>query len=162
MEKITYGEKTSLITSPVPRENKVTDEDMNEIKSVVNNNAGVEVYKNASNTGDNITFTEDITDYSMIEVFYEASREVGDSGTLETICGSQRLFNPISKSFNINVLNQATDNQHTKGYTATFKVSSTGINKIASSLYELNQSETPQYIMNSNNAVHIKYVLAYL
>lgn len=157
---ITYEDKINTKTSALPRRNKATADDFNEIKNVVNNNAGVEVYKNISNTGDNITFTNDITDYSMIEVFYEASREVGDSGTLETICGSQRLFDPIGKCFNINALNQVDDNAHTKGYTSTFKVSSTGITKVASSLYELAQAETP-YIMNSNNTVHIKYVLAY-
>lgn len=158
--KITYDDKISLITSPVPRENKVTDSDMNEIKEVVNTNSGIVVYNNSDNTDNDITFDEDITQYTMIEVFYEGSREAGEL-TAQTIGGSQRIFNPIGKSFNVNVLNQVTDNLHSKGYTATFKVSSTGINKIASSLYELNQTETPQYIMNSNNAVHIKYVLAY-
>lgn len=36
--KITYNDKTSLIDSPLPDENKVTDDDMNEIKVVVNVN----------------------------------------------------------------------------------------------------------------------------
>lgn len=36
--KITYTDKESLVTSPLPEENKVTDDDMNEIKSVVNSN----------------------------------------------------------------------------------------------------------------------------
>ena len=36
--KITYTDKESLITSPLPEENKVTDTDMNEIKNVVNSN----------------------------------------------------------------------------------------------------------------------------
>lgn len=39
MSKITYADKISLVTSPLPDENKVTDSDMNEIKSVVNTNA---------------------------------------------------------------------------------------------------------------------------
>ena len=39
MNKITYTNKISLVTSPLPNENKVTDTDMNEIKSVVNANA---------------------------------------------------------------------------------------------------------------------------
>ena len=39
MSKITYADKISLVTSPLPDENKVTDNDMNEIKSVVNTNA---------------------------------------------------------------------------------------------------------------------------
>ena len=36
--KITYTDKESLVTSPLPSENKVTDSDMNEIKNVVNSN----------------------------------------------------------------------------------------------------------------------------
>lgn len=36
--KITYTDKESLVTSPLPEENKVTDTDMNEIKNVVNSN----------------------------------------------------------------------------------------------------------------------------
>lgn len=37
--KITYADKESLVTSSLPNENKVTDDDMNEIKNVVNSNA---------------------------------------------------------------------------------------------------------------------------
>jgi hypothetical protein len=156
--KLEYENKVNLITSPLPRRNKATAEDFNEIKEVVNTNDGIVVYNNSSNTNNDITFDEDITQYTIIEVFYEGSRDAGTL-TAQTIGGSQRIFNPIGKSFNVNVLNQATDNQHSKGYTATFKVSSTGITKIASSLYELNQGEA--YVMNSYNAVRIKYVLAY-
>lgn len=38
-EKITYDDKVSLTTSPLPRANKCTAEDLNEIKTVVNANA---------------------------------------------------------------------------------------------------------------------------
>ena len=38
MAKITYNNKTDLITQPVPNENKVTASDMNEIKASVNQN----------------------------------------------------------------------------------------------------------------------------
>lgn len=37
--KIEYDDKTSLTTSPLPRANKCTAEDLNEIKEVVNTNA---------------------------------------------------------------------------------------------------------------------------
>lgn len=36
--KITYDDKVSLTTSALPRANKCTDDDLNEIKEVVNNN----------------------------------------------------------------------------------------------------------------------------
>lgn len=38
-DKITFDDKVSLTTSPLPRANKCTAEDLNEIKSVVNDNA---------------------------------------------------------------------------------------------------------------------------
>ena len=38
MVKITYNDKTDIITQPVPNENKVTASDMNEIKASVNQN----------------------------------------------------------------------------------------------------------------------------
>lgn len=38
IQEITYTDKISLVTSPLPDENKVTDTDMNMIKNVVNNN----------------------------------------------------------------------------------------------------------------------------
>lgn len=159
--KITYEDKVNINISALPRINKATAEDFNEIKEVINMNAGVVVYNNSSNDSANITFTEDITQYTMIEVFYTAQREVGNSETTQTILGSQRLPNPIGKCLNVNFMTQARDDKHTKGYTATFQVSSTGITEIASSLFELNQSESPQFIMNSNNVVFITYVLAY-
>ena len=39
MALITYTDKVSVVTNPLPDINKVTDNDMNEIKDVVNENA---------------------------------------------------------------------------------------------------------------------------
>lgn len=42
IQTITYSDKQAMGTQPsIPDENKVTDSDMNEIKSVVNNNASI-------------------------------------------------------------------------------------------------------------------------
>lgn len=38
-DKITFDDKVSLTTNSLPRANKCTDDDLNEIKEVVNNNA---------------------------------------------------------------------------------------------------------------------------
>lgn len=46
--KITYDDKTSLTISALPRANKCTDTDLNEIKQVVNSNAD-ELDENTSN-----------------------------------------------------------------------------------------------------------------
>lgn len=41
VQEISYADKISLVTSALPNENKVRDADMNEIKSVTNNNAAI-------------------------------------------------------------------------------------------------------------------------
>lgn len=41
VSKINYTNKVSIVTTSVPEINKVTDSNMNEIKSVVNNNADI-------------------------------------------------------------------------------------------------------------------------
>ena len=38
MAKITYTDKVNLVSQPVPNENKVTAENLNEIKTSVNQN----------------------------------------------------------------------------------------------------------------------------
>lgn len=50
--KIEYENKVNLNTSPLPRRNKVIDADMNEIKNVVNANAGELLWENSSPTSD--------------------------------------------------------------------------------------------------------------
>lgn len=40
--KINYSDKVSLTTSPLPRANKCTAEDLNEIKQVINDNADIQ------------------------------------------------------------------------------------------------------------------------
>lgn len=59
IQNISYADKTDLNTTSVPVSNKVRATDMNEIKSVVNNNA-TETSTNTSNIGTmaNLTTTE--------------------------------------------------------------------------------------------------------
>ena len=51
--KLEYENKVNLITSPLPRKNKVTADDLNDIKEVVNKNAGDLLWENESPTSRN-------------------------------------------------------------------------------------------------------------
>ena len=51
--KLEYEDKVNLITSPLPRKNKVTADDFNDIKEVVNKNAGDLLWENESPTSRN-------------------------------------------------------------------------------------------------------------
>lgn len=95
--KITYNDKTSLVTSPLPNENKVTDDDMNEIKQVVNHNASELLWTN-ENPDDNFeiqTITLPGNDYQFYRIefkYYKSSTtylyeevEVGNNVNLSAI-----------------------------------------------------------------------------
>lgn len=63
IQTINYTDKESLITSPLPAENKIMDTDMNEIKSVVNNNAnelGLLISSGSNSNGTYIKFSNGI------------------------------------------------------------------------------------------------------
>ena len=59
--QITYDDKVSLTTSPLPRANKATAEDFNEIKRVVNANASATIITTANT---------DLNDYTETGVYY--------------------------------------------------------------------------------------------
>lgn len=81
--QITYDDKVSLKTSPLPNANKCTADDLNEIKTVVNENATeledihtsfnnmvTEIYTAPSMTAQSSISFEDISDYDYVEIFY--------------------------------------------------------------------------------------------
>lgn len=92
--KITYDDKVSLTTSPLPRVNKCTADDLNEIKTVVNSNAD-EINSNSSNIDEideyitdsvkgtvlfdnssgaqNVTLSDNVGNYTYLKIFYGAS-----------------------------------------------------------------------------------------
>lgn len=154
--KLEYEDKVNLVTSAIPRKNKATAEDFNDIKTVVNANDGVKVYDKLNNSTANITFDENISDYPMIEVFWKCNREV--LGGTKTFYGSERIIEPIGKCFNVNLLARYSDTKQ-NGCTATYEISATGITLVASASYELNHAGT--YAMNTQNSVYITRVLAY-
>lgn len=128
--KITYNDKTSLITRPLPNENKVTDGDMNEIKRVVNHNdtpigSGYEYF--GTTLPDNYVWADGSaisrTDYAELFAVLGTTYGTGDgtttfnvpdlrrryplmkggSDTLGTTGGSEELYvqaNPIGEGIN--------------------------------------------------------------
>lgn len=67
--KITYDDKVSLTSSPLPRANKCTDDDLNEIKEVVNTNDDemTENLQDVENIKDQIQNINDKFKYSTTE-----------------------------------------------------------------------------------------------
>ena len=89
VEKITYKDKTAIQNKPnIPKENKVTDEDLNEIKRVVNINADeiekqnelIDKYKsnliNLEVTGESINVKDSSNLPSVLEILGNAKQEV--------------------------------------------------------------------------------------
>ena len=78
MALITYNDKSNYQSSSLANEYKVTADDMNEIKSVVNNNYPVSLYNNSSGTAGNVTLSDDISNYSYIEIYFK-----GNNGSID-------------------------------------------------------------------------------
>jgi len=83
--QITYDDKVSLTTSPLPRANKATAEDFNEIKRVVNANASATIITTANT---------DLNDYTETGLYYFHTNYVptnipaGTNGWLMVIKGN--------------------------------------------------------------------------
>jgi hypothetical protein len=131
MAKITYNDKTTLNPQPsISNENKVTSDDMNEIKNVVNTNddntnantTSIEnlqaftLYTSQSGEEGNITLSDSAANYSRIDVFilsktnsiyntytiYEPNGKTLEvrTGNMETGLNDYYMFQACSLSFN--------------------------------------------------------------
>ena len=140
--KIEYDDKTSLTTSSLPRANKCTAEDLNEIKEVVNTNAdelnentsnieeiqqevaklnGTILFENANGVGSgtNITLSETSANYSYLEIFY------GRSSTENTL-SSVKVENPNGKQFGMSIM-YASSNTLMQLYGARMRINGTSL-----------------------------------
>lgn len=71
MSLITYEDKQAIGTQPsIPEVNKVTADNMNEIKQVVNDLNPVTLYNNSLGSNGTITLSDDVNNYEYIEIFY--------------------------------------------------------------------------------------------
>lgn len=144
--KIEYDDKTSLTTSPLPRANKYTAEDLNEIKEVVNTNAdeldtntnnitdiqqaltdldnkikGTILFENVSGigSGTDITLSETSANFDYLEIFY------GRSSTENTL-SSVKIENPDSKQFGMSIIYASRDTL-LQLYGARMRISGTNV-----------------------------------
>lgn len=82
VQTITYDDKSFLNQNQdIADVNKCNDTDMNMIKSVVNNNANemipVVLFSNANGTSDDITLSDDISNYSEYEIVFSREGQYG-------------------------------------------------------------------------------------
>lgn len=68
--KITFLDKVSTIISSLPLINRITADDINEIKRVVNANAGTSIYDDSEGTNSSIIFDNELSNISDIEIIY--------------------------------------------------------------------------------------------
>jgi hypothetical protein len=74
--KLEYENKVNLITSPLPRKNKVTADDLNDIKEVVNKNAGDLLWENESPTSgmaEDTTIELDLSEYQSVRIIFKVN-----------------------------------------------------------------------------------------
>lgn len=132
--RLTYNNKTTLVPQPdVADENKVTPSDMNEIRTVVNNNAGVCDYSTSEiNTGK--TWIDGKTIY----------RKVVDTGTLPD-------QNTKSVAHNISNLDRII---HIEGF---FYRSSDGMTRSFNFIYGSNSTFAGVQVDNTNISIYASW-----
>lgn len=82
--KITYENKVNLNTSALPRRNKVIDDDLNEIKSVVNQNAGTLLWTNPNTTSgmtNGTIISIDLSSYQSVKIIFKVDAETTTMAT---------------------------------------------------------------------------------
>lgn len=128
VQTITYEDKSYLNqNADIPATNKVQDTDMNEIKSVVNNNAsetssnttnisnitGQVLWTNPNPTSDFSaqTITLSSSDYDLLEVFYKKTKDDMFVNNTRFFKGTRSLLFQIDNSFVIfeRTISDATD-----------------------------------------------------
>ena len=92
IQKIEYENKEAIMDDPtIPDKNKVTDEDMNEIKSVVNHNADeIAGFQLISNLVTSVSSSSTDSQYPSAKLFYDTI------GNLETILNTLDVGNGVS------------------------------------------------------------------
>ena len=161
VKTITYEDKQYLNqNADIPATNKVQDTDMNEIKSVVNNNATefnkftqelvpTVLYKNQSGSGKNITLSDNISNYSFYEIYF--SREGNNYSSIR-----------MSTDFltNIQLLVVVYLGNITRLYTDSITISGTSLTRNYSRY--INFPDSPAtYNVGANNGLLIYKIIGY-
>ena len=144
--KITYDDKVSLTTSALPRANKCTDDDLNEIKQVVNDNAdeldenttnieglqGTILFENEDGVNTNIVLSESAINFNYIEIFYARK------GSL-TIFSSVKVENPDGKYVQLS-FNHSPVSETMQIYGSRLYINGTTINREQTTMFQMNNT----------------------
>lgn len=144
--KITYDDKISLTTSELPRANKCTDDDLNEIKQVVNDNAdeldenttnieglqGTILFENEDGVNTNIVLSESAVNFNYIEIFYARK---GSS----TIFSSVKVENPDGKYVQLS-FNHSPVSTTMQIYGSRLYINGTTINREQNTMFQMNNT----------------------
>lgn len=153
VQTITYDDKQYLNqNADIPATNKVQDADMNEIKSVVNNNANelinlqaVELF--SGTTADTVTLSDSAENYSYLEIFFEGANNFS----------SVKVFEPNNKNVYL-ISGWLNNNTNGNIKIANVNISGISITKINYSAisYSANSIAT-----NEENGITIRKVIGY-
>ena len=163
--KITYDNKISLTTSALPRANKCTDDDLNEIKQVVNDNAdelventtnieglqGTILFENEDGVNTNITLSESAVNFNYIEIFYARK------GSL-TIFSSVKVENPDGKYVQLS-FNHSPVDVTMQIYGSRLYINGTTINREQNTMFQMNN--TGFVSMSTQTDLNIYKVVGY-
>ena len=97
-QQLYYENKVTLHQSSVANKYKITANDMNDIKGVVNNNAlelaniiPVKLYDDSNGTTGDITLSDSIANYSLIEIIYHKDGDVmNGSQKVQVVSGNAK------------------------------------------------------------------------
>lgn len=144
--KITYDNKISLTTSALPKANKCTDDDLNEIKQVVNDNAdeldenttnieglqGTILFENEDGVNTNIVLSESAVNFNYIEIFFARK------GSL-TIFSSVKVENPDGKYVQLS-FNHSSGDVTMQIYGSRLYINGTTINREQNTMFQMNNT----------------------
>jgi hypothetical protein len=138
--KINYDDKVSLTSSPLPRANKCTADDLNEIKQVVNENAdefeeeigrinGTVLYESENGTTGNVTLSDSAANYDYISI---------EGRRTSHAYPSQKFYKPNGKTITLSSTYALNNDIYL--YTKVINISGTQITVLSSKLGYFNSS----------------------
>lgn len=153
VQTITYDDKQYLNQNiDIPATNKVQDTDMNEIKSVVNNNANelinlqaIELF-NGSTIG-TATLSDSAENYSYLEIFFEGANNFS----------SVKVFEPNNKNVYL-IVGWLNNNTNGNIKIANVNISGTSITKMN---YSAISYSTNSMTTDEENGITIRKVIGY-
>lgn len=156
IQTITYDDKIYINQNEdIPNINKVKDDDMNEIKSVVNNNANelnnlmpTILYDNSDGSSSDITLNDNITNYKYYEIIFARNGY-----------GYQSLKMPTDYLTNVSLITSFFSGNILRYYMANIDISGTNITRNYAK--SLNFTEQNAFNFGDETAFYIYKVIGY-